>query len=58
MKNEETGAFEYKYYDSKSHKLVPVPLGFNLTNPIYVINKSFVIDDAVNAYCRKTGKHS
>ena len=56
MKNEETGAFEYKYYDSKSHKLVPVPLGFNLTNPIYVINKSFVIDDAVNAYCRKTGE--
>lgn len=56
VKNEETGEFEYKYYDSKSHKLVPVPLGFNVDNPIYAINKSFVIDDAVNAYCRKTGE--
>ena len=56
MKNEETGEFEYKYYDSKSHKLVPVPLGFNLNNPIAAMNKNFVVDDEVNVYCRKTGE--
>ena len=56
MKNEETGEFEYKYYDSKSHKLVPVPLGFNPDNPIAVMNKNFVVDDEVNVYCRKTAE--
>lgn len=56
IKNHETGEYEMQWYDIKTHKLIPVHTDFEIDGVIYAMNNNFIVDNHVNAYCRRTGE--